>query len=491
MERQRIESGSQMLFSTLQEFQNKDNYRPVSINVLVRSIVSIVHKTDEWDSLLSRLCVVSYSQITPKIAVQVIKRIRKPDIALKFFEWLEGCDGFKHDSLSYSAILKVLTKYSKPLHAEIADGLLHKKIGLGFDVIPSDFEIVLQQWVKVRKPEKALGLLDEMKRHGYVPSCSSCNVLLQGLFRSKQINLGLELFHQMQDGWIDALDSQSFNIVMKVACVGGRMEEAMVHFITMKGRDCMPDLDSFNNLIKGFSEKGDPEMICRLFKQMLDLKVKPDSYTINLLIKELCKQGRPECGNDLFNYMRRVGWIDKKFVYTQLVDSLCSYGWWLKAFKIFVKMVRKGHHPKVDIYSNLIRRLCVGGRIRQAYKLKDLIATKEFISDIDNYNALMEGICLAGRMDMAEKLLQEFQHKGLDPDLRMWNAVLRGYCMLKNVTAALGMLDKIKEKGMVPELGPCNNLISILMNEEKVEEAMQVKNCIQVYENTNSSTNTA
>ncbi|KAF5182298.1 Pentatricopeptide repeat-containing protein [Thalictrum thalictroides] len=475
---------SYRFWSSFREFQYEENHRTVSKSVLVRSIVSIIQKTDKWDTLLSRLCVVSSSKITPPIAVQVIKRIKKPDIALKFFEWLRGCNGFKHDSLTYSAILKVLTKDSSPAHATVADGLLQKKIDLGFEVSPTDYEFVLQQWVKVGKPEKALGLLDGMKSYGFVPSCLSCNIMLQGLFKAKRTDLGLELFHQMQDGWIDALDTQTFNIVMKVACIGRRMEEALRHFNTMKQRDCMPDLDSFNILIKGFSEKGETEMICCVFKQMLDLNVKPDSYTLNLLIKELCKQGRPERGNDLFYHMRRVGWIDKKFVYTQLVDSLCNYGWWLKALKIFVKMIRRGHHPKVSLYSNLVRRLCTGGRIRQAFKLKDFIVKKGFISDIEIYNALMEGVCLAGRMDMAEKLLHEYQHKRLDPDVRMWNALLRGHCMQKNVSKALGIVQKIKEIGMVPDLDPCNNLITNLIAEKKIEEAMQVKSCIQVYQNT-------
>ncbi|OVA07215.1 Pentatricopeptide repeat [Macleaya cordata] len=467
-------------FSSLLEHQNKKNQRTVSINVLVRSMVSIIQKTDQWDSLLNRLCDVSSSQITPPIAVQVLKRIKKPNLAFKFFEWLEHHDGFNHDSLSYSAILKVLTKDSHPSHACIAEGLLHKKISLGFEVTPSDYDLVLQQWVRVGKTEKALELLNEMKSHGFMPGYSACNLLLGRLFKSKHKNLGHELFYQMLDGKIDALDTQTFNIVMKTACVGRRMEEALELFGTMKQRDCIPDLDSFNILIKGFSEKGDSEMICTLFKQMLDLKVKPDSYTMNLLIKELCKQGRPERGNDLFNHMRKVGWIDRKFVYTQLVDSLCNYGWWLKALKIFVKMVRRGHHPKISLYNNLVRRLCMGGRIRQAFKLKDLIMAKKFIPDIENYNALLEGVCLAGRMDMADKILREFHHKGLDPDLRTWNIVLRGHCTLGNVTESLELMEKIKGKGWEPDSGSCNLLITSLMVKGKVEEAMQMKNHIAI-----------
>ncbi|XP_042511704.1 putative pentatricopeptide repeat-containing protein At2g02150 [Macadamia integrifolia] len=481
--RQNVRIVSKNPLFSLRGYGNEASHRPISCSVLVRSMVSIIQKTDQWDSLLHRLCDVSYSIITPPIAVQVIKRIRKPDVAFKFFEWLEERAGFSHDSLTYSAILKIVTKDSHPSHAAMADDLLHKKIHLRFNVTPSDFDIMLQQWVRVGELGKALELLDEMRTYGFVPSHSSCNVLLNKLLISKHKNLGWELFYQMLDGWIDALDTQTFNIVMKCACIEGRTDEAIDLFNIMKQRDCMPDLDSFNILIEGFSEKGDTQMICRLFKQMLDLKVKPDSYTVNLLIKELCKLGQPEYGNNLFNYMRRVGWIDRKFVYTQLVDSLCNYGWWLKGLKIFTKMIRRGHHPSISVYNNLICRMCLGGKVSEAFRLKNLIAKKRFMTEIENYNALMKGVCSAGRMDMANKLLHELQDRGLEPDLRMCNTVLRGHCMMKNVTEALELVEKIKRKGWDPDLESCNSLITSLMSEGKDEEAMQVKNSIREVQN--------
>ncbi|CAL9044166.1 unnamed protein product [Musa banksii] len=168
----------------------------------------------------------------------------------------------------------------------------------------------------------------------------------------------------------------------------------------MKVEDCVPDLDTFNILIKGSCEKGDMKMVCYLFNHMLDIiKVKPESYTINLLIKELCKQERPACANSLFNHMR-VGWSDRKFMYSsQLVESLCEYGWWLKALKIFIKMVPRGHHPNISHYDNLMQRLRM-----EAFKLKDFMLKKAFLPEIKIYNGLIDGLCLIGRMEMVDKL---------------------------------------------------------------------------------------
>jgi len=456
-------------YSKMQKNRGKED------NVLIRSMASIIQKTDKWDSLLKELCAVSASEITPPVAVQVLKRIKKPDLAFKFFDWLEHLKGFNHDGLTYTAILKVLTRDCNPSHASIADSLLRKKIRLGLDVTPADYDYVLHQWARVGRSDMGLPLLNEMIACGFTPAITSCSILLEELFGSKQEELGWDLFYRMLNGSIDALETETFNVAMKFLCVKGNLEEALDLFAIMRAEDYVPDLDSYNILIKGCCEKGEVKMVFNLFKHMLDIKVKPDSYTMNLLIKELCKQGRPEYGNDLFNHMRRVGWLDRKFVYTQLVESLTNYGWWMKALKIFVKMVRRGHHPKLGLYNNLIRRLCMGDRLREAHKLKDLMLVKGYLQGIEVYNGLIDGLCLIGRMEMVEKLLVELCNKGLSLNFETHNLILRGFCMMGDVKASLEWVEKMMEEGWEPNDGSYKSIITCLSSKGRVVEEFQVK----------------
>ncbi|WOK98490.1 hypothetical protein Cni_G07202 [Canna indica] len=466
-------------YSRRRKRQLKTIDNSVPENVLVRSVVTILKKTDKWDPLLDELCDACNSKITPSVAVQVLKRIKKPAIAFKFFDWLEDLEGFEHDSLSYSAILAIITRDCNPLHASIADSLLHKKIHLGFDVAPADYDFVLCQWACVGRSDKGLFLLNEMTNRGFNPSITSCSILLEELLQSKEEELGWLLFHQVLNKKIDALGTETFNVVMKMLCKKGRMEEALELFSRMKVEDCVPDLDTFNILIKGCCEKGDAEMVFHLFKHMLEIKVKPDSYTVCLLIKELCKQGRPDYGNALFNHMRNVGWLDRKFVYAELVESLCNYGWWLKALKIFIKMVRRGHHPSSSHYSNLMRHLIMGSKLNEAFKLKDFILKKGFLPEIKVYNGLINGLCLIGRMEMVEELILELNDKQIKLNWGTYNAVLRGYCLSRNVTAVLAYIDKIKREGWEPDLESCNSLLTYLSTEGKVGEALELKNHIE------------
>ncbi|KAG0496800.1 hypothetical protein HPP92_001491 [Vanilla planifolia] len=442
-------------------------------NVFVRSIAYIVQKTDRWDALLKGLNVASACEITPPIAVQVLKRIKKPEVAFKFFTWLGEHEGFSHDSLSYSAIIKVLTKDRSPSHAAIADSLLHTKIDLGLGATEGDYDLVLQQCVSVGRSDAGLSLLNEMIAHGFSPSVNSCRSLLEGLFHSKRENFAWQLFEHILNRKITAPHPDIFNVAMKKLCIDGRLEDALELFSKMKSEDYKPNLDSFNILIKGCCEKGEMEGLCGLFKGMLDINIKPDSYTMNLLINVLCKQGKPEYGNFLFNHMRRVGWIDRKFVYAQLVESLCSYGWWLKALKIFVKMVRRGHHPKPSLYNSLLRHLCLGGRVKEAYKLKDLTLKKGVLPGIQVYYGLINGLCLSNRMDLVEKLLEEIKNHRLLLNPQTCNIVLRGYCMSRNAKSALGWVKKLKGEGFKPDQDSFDMLLSCLSSEEKVNEAMQ------------------
>jgi hypothetical protein len=104
------------------------------LNILVRSIASIVERTERWESCVNGILSVASSQLTPKIAVQVIKRIHGPKLSLKFFEWLELNEGFHHDAYTFSAIIKVLTKKTGKSGYYIyqANSLLEEMIGRGF-----------------------------------------------------------------------------------------------------------------------------------------------------------------------------------------------------------------------------------------------------------------------------------------------------------------------------------------------------------------------
>lgn len=445
-------------------------------NLLIRSMASIVVKTDKWDSLLKELCAVSESKITPSVAVQVLKRIKKPEVAFKFFEWLEHVDGFKHDGLTYTAILKVLTRDCNPYHTAIAGSLLRQKISAGFDATPADYDYVLHQCARVGRWAVALPLLNEMVARGFSPAITSCSILLEELFSSKQEDLGWDLFYRMLNGSIDAVETETFNVAMKFLCVKGKLDEALELFSTMRSKDYVPDVKSYNILIKGCCEKGEAKTVFSLFKHMLDMKVKPESYTVSLLIKELCKQGRPEYGNDLFNYMRRVGWLDRKFVYIQLVESLTNYGWWMKGLKIFLKMVRRGHHPKIGLYNNLVRRLCMGGRLKEAAKLKDLMLAKGYFPGTEIYSGLIDGLCLVGRMEMVEKNLLELHNKGFNLDFRTHNIILRGYCMSGNVKASMEWVEKMIENGWEPNGDSCKYITTCLSANGRDVEEFQMDN---------------
>lgn len=467
-------------YSTLQTSEREGESTPR--NVLVRSIATIVQKTGRWDELLKALCVASSSKITPPIAVQVLKRIKKPEVALTFFNWLENHDGFAHDSLCYSAIIKVLTKGRNLSCTAIAGSLLQKKVDLGLVVFQADYDHVLHQWAVSRRSDEALSLLNQMVSHGFSPSVISSRVLLEELFCSGKEDLAWDLFNNILNRKINVLHTEIFNVAMKFLCVKGKLEEALGLFKKMKSEDHKPDLESFNILIKGCCEKGEAKVLSELLKNMLDDEVKPNSYTMNLLIKELCKLGRADYGNRLFNYMRTVGWIDRKFVYSQLVESLCDDGRCLKAVKVFVKMVRRGHHPKPRLYDDLVRRLCASGGLNEAFELKDLISRKAFLPAVDVYNGLIDGLCLISRMDLVEKLLVKFHEEGLKPDGETYKMVLRGYCLSRNARAAAEWAERMKEGGFIPDMESCDMLKNFPAAAEgkKVEEEAQERSCGEV-----------
>ena len=88
-------------------------------------------------------------------------------------------------------------------------------IHLRFDVTPADYDYVLHQWARVGRSDKGLSLLNELIDRGFNPSVTSCSILLEKLVRSREEESGRLLFHQILDRRVDALDTETFNVMMK------------------------------------------------------------------------------------------------------------------------------------------------------------------------------------------------------------------------------------------------------------------------------------
>lgn len=91
---------------------------------------------------------------------------------------------------------------------------------LRFDVTPADYDYVLR-----------LSLLNELIDRGFNPSVTSCSILLEKLVRSREEESGWLLFHQILDRRVDALETETFNVMMKALCKQGRLQRSIWPFV--------------------------------------------------------------------------------------------------------------------------------------------------------------------------------------------------------------------------------------------------------------------
>ncbi|KAF0930982.1 hypothetical protein E2562_038550 [Oryza meyeriana var. granulata] len=83
----------------------------------------------------------------------------------------------------------------------------------------------------------------------------------------------------------------SYNILLKGLCDDNRSQEALelLHMMADDGGDCPPDVFSYNTVIDGFFKEGDLDKAYSRYHEMLDQKVVPNVATYNSIIAALCK----------------------------------------------------------------------------------------------------------------------------------------------------------------------------------------------------------
>ncbi|KAL2336040.1 hypothetical protein Fmac_010486 [Flemingia macrophylla] len=157
-----------------------------------------------------------------------------------------------------------------------------------------------------RKIGVAWNVLHSVIRLGGAVEAPSCNALLTGLGRQRDIKRMNELLAEMKERSIKP-SVVTFGILVNHFCKAGRIDEALQVFDGMRGRggsgrvDVEPDVVLFNTLIDGLCKAGREADALSLLEEMkMGSKNRPNSVTYNCLIDGFCKAGNIDRAQELF-----------------------------------------------------------------------------------------------------------------------------------------------------------------------------------------------
>ncbi|KAJ8541249.1 hypothetical protein K7X08_002065 [Anisodus acutangulus] len=177
----------------------------------------------------------------------------------------------------------------------------------------------------------------------------------------------------------------------------------------MKEYNCRPDTTVYNVVIRLLCDKGDMDDAMFLMREMDLTDLRPDMITyvamIKGLSKGLCKDGHVDEAHKVIDRVAESG-IPYDTCYSFLVLSLFLIGKLKEAEMLFRRMLDGWTSSMI-----IIRWLCQQRRILDGYQLIDPVEQSTIDSDI--YSILMAGLCEENHIVEAIKLACIMVGKGI------------------------------------------------------------------------------
>ncbi|XP_016709237.1 pentatricopeptide repeat-containing protein At3g61520, mitochondrial-like [Gossypium hirsutum] len=250
--------------------------------------------------------------------------------------------------------------------------------------------------------EEGLHLMEPMKStKGLAPNTVAYNCLDDGFSKVGEIEIGKELFDQMNEEGVSpnvvslnalvVADATVCYSLIYGFCKAGRMGDANDVLSQFKQAGFLPDIKCYNALVNG---------LCK--KNMVDKAYE----IIKLWFLQSWKEGD---ANDVLSQFKQAGFLPDIKCYNALVNGLCKKNMVDKAYEIIKemksgdlalalrvmkRMIKDGLVPTTDTYRSLLHACCLNGKTKGAMKLfTDMSSISVIPPNTITYNILIESLC--------------------------------------------------------------------------------------------------
>ncbi|XP_028778014.1 pentatricopeptide repeat-containing protein At5g28460 [Neltuma alba] len=372
----------------------------------------------------------------------------------------------------------LITKLCQKQKTWLAWDLLHDVMKMGGAVEATSCNALLTGLGKDRDVKKMNDLLAKMKEMDIQPNVITFGILINRLCKSRRIDDALKVLEEMRGkggskGMNVEPDVVIFNTLIDGLCKVGRLDESLSLLEQMKN-DCRPNTITYNCLIDGFCKASNLDKAHELFDQMNKEGVIPNVVTLNTLIDGMCRHGRISSAVEFFNEMRRKGIKGNSVTYTSLISAFCHVNNIDKAVQYFDMMLSSGCSPDVIVFYSLISGLSLAGRMDDATFVVSKLKEAGFGLDLCCYNVLISGFCKKKKLERVYEMLQEMERTGVKPDIYTYNTLISFLGKNGDFKTACEMLRKMKEEGLFPSVVTYGAVIHAYCLHGNVDEAMKM-----------------
>ncbi|KAK1304457.1 Pentatricopeptide repeat-containing protein [Acorus calamus] len=332
----------------------------------------------------------------------------------------------------------------------------------------STCNVLLQSLWKEGRISEAELLLEKMNEKGYSLDKISCNIVIDGLCKSGKLNKAIEIVDGMWlhgstalgglgNAFLGLVDNTTngnkcfpdlvmYSTLIDGLCKAGRLDEAKKKFAEMLVRNIAPDSVIYNTFVYNYCKQGKLSSAFRVFRDMEKKGCNPNTKTYNFLIRGLGKERRIDEIQDLINQMQKRGIPPDVLTYNIQIDSLCEVGRLKEAASLLDEMLRKGITPNVSSFSVLIKGSFRAGDFEAAQEAFEIALTICSQKDV-LYGLMCDELCGCGRLSEAKQLFEAAVERGMRVECFPYKSLFEGLCKEEKADGAHSLLNKMVHKG--------------------------------------------
>ncbi|KAJ6842584.1 putative pentatricopeptide repeat-containing protein, mitochondrial [Iris pallida] len=204
--------------------------------------------------------------------------------------------------------------------------------------------------------------------------------------------------------------------------------------------DVEPDVDTYNVVVKSFSESGSTRSAYSLLDEMRKKNIEPNTTTFNTMISGFYRENKLDEVDKVIDLMRR----------------------------------KYNSQPGLSTYNERIMSLCKLKRSKEAKGLFDEMVRKKMKMNPVTYSHLIVGFCKEGDLEEAKRFYGEMKKKGLVAGSSCYFSLIHYLCQGEDFEAALGVCNEMMERNWVPCFATMKLLVKGLAKIGKGEEASEI-----------------
>ncbi|XP_075668311.1 pentatricopeptide repeat-containing protein At4g01570 [Castanea sativa] len=340
-------------------------------------------------------------------------------------------DGVVADSATFKFLLDAFIRSGKIDFAlQILDQMEELEVELGTTIFdPHMYNTVLVALLRKNQLGLALSIFFKLLEASAssVPGSIACNELLVTLRKANMRVEFKQVFDKLRDKNGFEFDTWGYNICIHAFGCWGDLVTSLGLFKEMKEKTSLgPDLCTYNSLIHVLCLVGKVKDALIVWEELKGSGHEPDKFTYRIMIQGCCKSYRIDDATRIFNEMQYNGFIPDTVVYSSLLDGMFKARKVTDACQLFEKMVQDGVRASCWTYNILIDGLFRNGRAEAAYTLFcDLKKKGQFVDGV-TYSIVVLQLCREGLLEEALRLVEEMEGRGFVVDLVTITSLLIG-----------------------------------------------------------------